>query len=299
MKKLLMLVMAVCVILPSMAEDAYISVAMPKDCILDNNTKSLLKNKLLNMASLGGVAPMESCAIAMIPEVNVLSKELVEGGMRNITTLELSVTITVRNIMTDAVFNTTSISLRGDGYSEIEAMRSAIRTIVPERYAGFVKVSKEKIISYYRNNTSALIAKANTLANQQLFDEALATLSSYPESLSGYQQVAAAISAIFKKAQTQYCSEILQAARAAYAQRDFEEAANIASAIDATSSCATEAKALLNSIRRSADQQYKDELETQRQETLSQERVATATIKAARDVAVAYYKRQNNYIFFW
>jgi len=299
MKRLLIFIMAIFVILPSMAEDAYISVAMPNSSILDSNTKTLLKNKLLNMASSEGVASMETCAIAMIPEVNVLNKELVEGGMRNITSMELSVTITVRNILTGAVFNTTSVSLRGEGYSENEAMRSAIRKIDPAKYASFVKLAKEKIMSYYRNNTAALIAKANTLANQQQYDEALATLSSYPESLADYPKVATAITAIFKKAQTQYCSEILQAARAAFAQRDFEGAANIASTIDATSSCATEAKALLESIKRSTDKQYNNEVEAQRQKVMTRERIATATIKAARDVAVAYYKRQNNYVFFW
>lgn len=281
------------------AEDAYISVAMPSDSPLDNNTKSILKNKLLNIASAEGVASMECSAIAMIPEVNVLSKELVEGGMRNITTLELSITITVRNILTNAIFNTITISAKGNGYSETEAMRSAIKSIEPSKHLQFIKTSKEKIIAYYRNNTSSLIAKANTLASQQMYDEALATLSSYPESLSGYPQVAVAISSIFKKAQTQYCSEILLAARAAYAQRDYDGAAGLASTIDATSSCASEAKALLASIRRSAEQEYKNQLEMERQERMSRERVATATIKAARDVAVAYYKRQNNYIFFW
>lgn len=299
MKRLLIFWIAVVTTLMVCAEDAYISVAMPSDSQLDNNTKSILKNKLLNIASAEGVASMECSAIAMIPEVNVLSKELVEGGMRNITTLELSITITVRNILTNAIFNTIIISATGNGYSETEAMRSAIKSIEPSKYLKFIKTSKEKIIAYYRNNTSSLIAKANTLAGQQMYDEALATLSSYPESLAGYPQVAAAISSIFKKAQTQYCSEILQAARAAYAQRDYDGAAGLASTIDATSSCASEAKALLGSIRRSAEQEYKNQLEMERQERLSRERVATATIKAARDVAVAYYKRQNNYIFFW
>lgn len=281
------------------AEDAYISVAMPSDSPLDNNTKSILKNKLLKIASAEGVASMECSAIAMIPDINILSKELVEGGMRNITTIELSITITVRNILTNAIFNTTTISAKGNGYSEIEAMRSAIKTIEPSRYLQFVKTAKEKIITYYRNNTSSLITKAKTLANQQQYDEDLATLSSYPESLSGYPQVAATIASIFKQSQTKYCSEILQAARAAYAQRDYEGAAELASTIDATSSCGSEAKALLSSIRKGAEQEYKNQLEMERQERLSNERVATATINAARDVAVAYYKRQNNYIFFW
>ena len=299
MKKILMLAIALIAAMGIQAEDAYISVAMPNDCMLDNNSKSLLKNKLLAMASAEGVASMECCAIAMVPDINLLGKELVEGGMRNIVTTELAITVTVRNILTNAVFTSTTINVKGQGYSDAEAMRTAIRAIEPDKYLQFIKNAKEKIVSYYRSNTAALIAKANTLASQQQFDEALATLSSYPESLAGYPQVATAISAIFKKAQTQYCNEILLAARAAYAERDFEGAAGLASTIDGTSSCASEAKALLKSIKNSADQVYRDQVNAERQERLSKERVATATIRAARDVAVAYYKRQNNYIFYW
>lgn len=299
MKRLWILLIVLISALGVNAEDAYISVAMPSDSPLDNNTKSILKNKLLNIASVEGVASMECSAIAMIPEINILNKELVEGGMRKITTIELSITITVRNILTDAVFNAITFSTRGNGYSETEAMRSAIKTIEPGKYLQFIKTTKEKIVTYYRNNTSSLIAKAKTLASLQQYDEALATLSSYPESLSGYSQVTITMRTIFKQAQTHYCSEILQAARSAYAQRDYEGAAELASTIDANSSCGTEAKALLNSIRKGSEQEYRNQLEMERQERLSKERVATATIKAARDIAVAYYKRQNNYIFFW
>ena len=184
-------------------------------------------------------------------------------------------------------------------YSETEAVRSAIKKIMPEKYADFVRETKDRIVSYYRNNTAALIAKANTLAAQRQYDEALAVLSSYPESLSGYAQVSEVVAAILHKAQTEYCKEILQAAKAAYAIGNFEGAASIASAIDVTGSCGQEASALLDSIRNSVELKHKEQMETERQRTKSQERIATATINAARDVAVAYYKRSNKYIFFW
>lgn len=299
MKKLLLLIIAVLSTLPSLADDVYISVAMPKDDGLDDNTHSLLKDKLLNIVSLDGVASMECCAIALVPEVNVLNKELVEGGMRNITTMELSVTIQVRNVLNDAVFNTTSVSLRGEGFSETEAIRSAIRKIVPEEYTGFVSETKRRIMLYYHNNTTSLITKANTLVNRRQYDEALAVLSSYPESLPGYTQVSDAINSILRKAQTEYCSEILQAAKAAYATRNFEEAANIASVIDITGSCGPEAEALLDSIRQQVELQHTNNMKTEQQRAKSEERITMATIHAARDIAVAYYKRCNNYIFFW
>lgn len=297
MKKLLFLIVAVLTVFSTHAEDVYISVALPKDCTFDNNTNSLLKNKLLNIVSSGGVASTECCAIILVPEVNLLNKEQVESGMRNITTLEILVTITVRNILTDAVYNTMSITMRGNGYSEIEAVRSAIRNLEPDKCSDFIKISKEKILEYYRDNTSVLITKANMFAKQQLYDEAIATLASYPESLAGYPQIANIIIEIFRMAQTKYCKEIMQTAMAAYSQLDFENAAELASSIDVTSSCASEAKKLLEEIKQSIDKQYNYQIETERQQRMSKERIATLTINAARDVAVEYYKSQNNYIF--
>lgn len=51
--------------------NVYISVAMPSDCPLDSNTKSILKNKILQMLSAEGVAGTECGAIIMVPEVGL------------------------------------------------------------------------------------------------------------------------------------------------------------------------------------------------------------------------------------
>jgi hypothetical protein len=281
------------------AEEICISVAMPNQSMLDNNTKSILKSKLLNIVTNEGVASMECSAMVMVPEVSVVNSELVEGGMRNITALELSIAVSVRNIITNAVFNSLTISVRGNGYSKQEAIRSAINTIKESDFTQFATSSRKKIIDYYNANTTALIAKAKTLASQQEYDEALALLSTYPESLSGFSKVSAAIHEIFHQAQTQYCSQILLSARSAYANRDFETAAALASQIDATSSCGNEAKALLSSIKSSTDAEYNNQINLERQAIASKERIATATIHAARDIATAYFKRQTQYVFWW
>ena len=84
----------------------------------------------------------------------------------------------------------------------------------------------------------------------------------------------------------------------------------IASCIDITSSCGAEAKSLLASIKQGNDQVYNDEISYRNermraQERMatekmkSQERITTATIRAARDVAKAYYGRQTNYVYIW
>ncbi len=294
-----LLMLFICVSTFAQTDEIHISVAMPSNCILDTNAKTLLKNKLLTVCTAEGIAATECGAIAMVPEVSVLDEQLIEGGMRNIYSTELSITVTVRNIITGSVFNSNNISVSGEGYSRMEAMRAAIKKIVPNQYTSFASATKQKMMDYYRTNTSALIAKANTLSAQQEYAEALALLSTYPESVGGYVQVSAAIKKIYQQYLTQNCEEIMMSARTAYAKRDFETAADIASTIDPTCSCFSDAKALMAKVKRDTDAVYKDEIAEQRENRKAAERVATATINAARDVAVAYFNKKTDYIFFW
>lgn len=287
--------------LKSQNSDIYISVAMPSESVLDNNTTTILKNKILSIVSSEGAASTECGAIVAVPEVSVVNSNVISGGMRQITSIELGVSITIRNMITNTVFNTLQISTKGEGYSLQDAKRSAINKIKPmsPEYAQFVRTAKAKIIDYYTTSTSAIIAKANTLASQQLYDEALALLATYPESLLGYENVSSAMTAIFKKCQTQYCSQILMSAQAAYSQHNYEEAAELVAMIDAQSSCARDAQMLLNSIKKSKDKVYNDQLAMEKERMRSNERIRTAEIKAIKDISTAYFKRQTEYIFFW
>ena len=166
-------------------------------------------------------------------------------------------------------------------------------------YLTFVRVAKSKIYDYYKNNTDALIAKANTLASQQMFDEALALLSTFPESLPEYVNVSNVMISIFKKCQDQYCNQVLMSAQAAYSKQDYTGAAELASMVDAQSSCASQAKALLNSIKKDMDKQYKDAVELEKEKIRSNEQIKTVQINAIKDIATAYFQRQTEYIFFW
>ncbi len=305
MKNILFLILLLGYIgfVPAQAQtnEVYISVAMPSDCLLDGNSKSILKNKLLQILSVEGVASTECGAIIVVPDVNVTNSGTVSGGMRKITFVELCITLTVRNMITNTIFNTIQISAKGEGYSDIEARRSAINKIDPlnASYSRFVAATKSKISDYYKNNTDALIAKANTLASQQQFDEALALLSTYPESLSGYTKVSNAMTSIFQKCQTVYCSQILLSAQAAYSRQNYEEASELVSMIDTQSSCSQQAQELLNLIKKDLDKQYNDAITMEKEKIRSEERIKTAQITAIKDIATAYYQRQTEYVFFW
>jgi hypothetical protein len=303
MKRFLLLALAVlgCISFTCQAQEVYLSVAMPYNSSLDNNTKTLLKNKILGMITSQGIAATEFSAIAVVPEVTIIDEKIVEGGQRNIYTQQLEVTLIIRNIITNTVFNSLSLTCKGEGYNKSEAIRSAIKRINGSNtiFVDFITTSKQKIYNYYNEYTSLLVNKANTLASQQAYDEALALLSTYPEHLSGYSRVAQTIKVIFDKSQTQYCSQIILSARQAYSLRDYEKAAEIIALINSQSSCATEAKQLLSQIKKEVDNVYKEQVAIEREEIKSKERIQSQLITAARDISVAYFKRQTQYLFFW
>lgn len=279
--------------------DVFISVAMPSNNIFDNNTKSLLKSKLLTICTNNGVAATECGAIAMIPDVAIIDEKIVEGGMRNIYTTEVNISVIVKNIITNTVFNSLNITTKGEGYSKSEAVRSAIKKIDEQKYNEFAIVTKNKVVDYYRSNSVNLIKKAYTLCAQQLYDEAIALLATYPESLADYSQVSDAIKEIFRQYLTQNCEEIMIMARAEYAKRNYDRAADLAASVDPSCSCFDNAKLLLSSIKKENDSVYQNEIESQKEKMKSKERVVTAAINAAKAVAVAYFQRESNYVFFW
>lgn len=303
MRRLLATIAFLTMLLAASAQDAAtavgISVAMPQNCMLENNTMTMLKSKLLGLATADGMSATDCGAIAMVPEVTVSDEQIIESGMRNTTSVRLHISISVLNIFNGTVFSTIQADCKGEGYSGSEARRNAIRNMDLKTCEAEFRNVKSKIVAYYNANTPAIITKANTLAAQQEYEEALAVLSSYPESLPGYPQVSAAMVSIFKLAQTRHCSQLLQEARSAFANRDYATAASLLAMIDATSSCAQEAKTLQNAIKRDADIMYANEIKAESEQRKANERVAQATIKAARDVAVAYFKRQTRYVFFW
>jgi hypothetical protein len=303
MKRFLLLVLVVLgyISFTCQAQEVYLSVAMPCNSLLDNNTKTLLKNKILGMLTSQGVAATEFSAIAVVPEVSINDEKMIEGGQRNIYTQQLEVTFIIRNIITNTVFNSLSLTCNGEGYSKSEAIRSAIKRINGNstNIVNFIATSKQKIYNYYNESTSLIINKANTLAAQQAYDEALALLATYPEHLSGYSRVAQTIKKIFDKSQMLYCSQIIQSARQAYAIRDYEKASEIVALVNPQSGCAAEAKMLLSQIKKDVDNMYKEQVAIEKEEIKSKERIQSQLITAARDISVAYFKRQTQYWFFW
>ena len=52
-------------------------------------------------------------------------------------------------------------------------------------------------------------------------------------------------------------------------------------------------------IKKGMDKQYNDIIAMEKEKIRSDERIKSAQIKAIKDIATAYFKRQTEYIFIW
>lgn len=128
------------------------------------------------------------------------------------------------------------------------------------------------------------------------YEEALSLLFSCPSTLANYNSVNTAISNIYKQYQRNECGNLLLQAQTEYSNGNYEACAEMLKQIDTTSPCATEAKTLCQRIKQSRDTEAKQiialiENQAKREGDLEKQR-----IKAARDIAVAYYKQHTNLV---
>ena len=302
MQRIVLLILAWMVVMTTAIAQVEMAVAITtQQTDLSQNTYGVLRSKLLGAITAEGVAAEEYSCIAVLPSINFTNKQLVEGGMRNITIIDMQLTLTAEHIVTGTVFHSTTLSLRGEGTSLDMAIRSAVSRMEnrDRRVRQFASQARQKIIQYYQNNTNALITKAKTLAARKDYDEAMALLDAYPVSLEGYAAVSKTMTGIYKEYQTNCCQELMAKARSAYAMDDYQEAATLLAQVDMQSSCGQEAKILCMKIKQSRDAAAAQAAEAYEREWQAQANLESQRIQAAKEVAEAYYKNQTKYYFVW
>lgn len=272
-----------------------ITVVVPDDDMgeFDAHSYKILRNRIEQMMSNCGVQAGYDDRIVLYPQVTVTNKEIVNAGLEKLFTYDIELDFTVCQPSSKTKFCTESWELQGKGYSKNKAMMSAVQKLNKNdsRFISFINKAKEKVEAYFVANQASLLQRAKTLASQGKYEEAMSVLADYPDGVQGSNQVNAQLVAIYNQYCTANCSQMIQQARAAFAKQDYDVALALLGDVDATSSCASQAKAMENQIRsqilNQQNQQYaREERAEQRANNLEKTR-----IKAARDVAVAYYKR--------
>lgn len=308
MKKIFIILLSfISCILPIFAEhtnEVCITVALPK--VTENyNTSNLevLGNKMKQIITANGFASDSNLILIMYPSIDAGKCNIVEGGMKNIFNININVTFYIKAIGADYIINSTNIALTGSGYSKEEAFNNAFSSISTNslQLSTFVKEGQSKLFSYFNENRSFIISKAQTLSSLQKYDEALGLLSSCPQNCSAYKNgVKQAIISIYKQYQNKECSQLLNEAKAYYVAKDYQSAIRILSTIDQTSSCKAEGSKLLVEIKKQI--RLDDKASSERLDRIykNETDLEKARINAVREIAKAYYRRKIaiNYILF-
>jgi hypothetical protein len=256
---------------------------------------SILANKLNQIVTqngMGGAANNERFIITA--NVNVISKDLTATAPP-MTALVLEVTLYIGDGFVGTKFSSTSISVKGVGESETKAYISALKGISPtnSNIQSFVGNGKSKIIEYYNSKCDFIIKEAQTLVSQNNFEEAIFKLTSVPEVCKEcYDKCMDAVGPIYQKQIDRECKSKLMEANTAWnaAQDSYgaDIAGGILAQIDPNASCYKEALALSNKIAQRIKEIDQRDWKLQKKEQQDNVDIQKATIKAIRDIGVAY-----------
>lgn len=261
---------------------------------MDANAFRLLATRLTAVMGANGVSSETNGTFIMYPVVNILDQKLVEGGLRNITMVEVELSLFVKQVVTHTLFGSCSKILKGNGRNLSDAIRNAFSGINMRDnvYSQFLTQTKEKIANYYLENKAKLLSQAHQLAASQQYEQALALLTTFPQNLKGANEVQATAIEIYKKYQNQVCAQMILKAEAAISLQNYEEAASILASIDTESVCHSDALNLIKKIEDTikADQKAEQELE----EKLLNKKISLEKkrIDAIKEIATAYLSNQ-------
>lgn len=137
--------------------------------------------------------------------------------------------IVVRNAAAGTSFGSFNRELRGTGGSAAEASRGAARQLGPrdEALIGFFRSTGGEIVRYFEANCTTIIERAESLALQKSYSDAIAALSVIPVAASEcHSRSVATVDKLVLRQQEEQCTGDLRALRARWAADRSRESAN-------------------------------------------------------------------------
>ena len=213
------------------------------------SAERMLLNKMGQIASKNGMASAGNRFI-MYPHVTIMSQDITPTAPP-MHAYNLDVTLYIADNMTQSIFSSTTISLKGVGKNPTKAYIGALKMLNYKRpeIKTFVEEGKNKIIEYYNSKCDFILKDAESLAGRKEFDEAIYTVMSVPDiSKDCYIKAQDLAVVIFKQKMENECMKNIADARAAKAKDDYDLAASLLSGILPDVSCYADAQSLLKEI---------------------------------------------------
>ena len=288
---------------------------IPPSFNLPNEAKGQLENKLNQITSsfgLGGNEYNPRFVITVVP--NVLSKEIISGAPTLISQ-NIDFTFYIGDGIDNTLFSSVNISTIGVGENLNKSFIEAIKeiSVKDNKLKNLIIDGKNKIIDYYNSNCDIFLLKAESLAKQGKYDEAIYELNSIPPACKNcYLKCQDRLIIYFQQKINTECIEKLNQAKSLWTSAQNGNAAQKASqiliSIHPMSNCKQEVTTLFNTMRTKIEndervawefkvKQYEDEvrreeelLKYSREDAAREFELSKARTEAFKQVAIEFAK---------
>lgn len=209
----------------------------------------------------------------------------------------LQLTLYIGDGIDGTLFSSIPITLKGSGKSETKAYIMALKglDVNNPKFGDFIEEGKTKIIKYYNSKCDFFLKESQSLASQSKFEEAISKLTSIPEVCKVcYDKAMDAVGPIYQKQIDKECKlKLAEANNVWNANQDSTGASSASESlaqIDPNASCFKEAQVFSSKIAKRIQEIDKREWGFKMKEQQDNVDIRKATIKAARDIGVAYGK---------
>lgn len=228
------------------------------------SSKKLLASKLRQTINKGGITSEASGSRFYIStDISVLDQNRTPTAPPMVA-LSLELYITMGDSQSGDQYATQSFTFKGVGTSSQKAYTDAFKKLksTDENLVNFIEKGRQKIVDVYEEQCDETFRKSNLYASQSQYTEAIALLSSVPVfTKSCYKKASNDIKKYYIKDQDQNCEKYLALAETAISLRNYEEAADLLTSIDPSTSCHKKADKLRNRIEKISEQLFKDSQE--------------------------------------
>ena len=222
---------------------------------IPEDARDIIIDKLGNLLLSNGVISSNNSPLIMTPKVNEVEKSV--QGAPSMFIVSLEINFYIGNQEDGKLFSNKMISVKGVGKSWGQAYIDAFQQIKgnDKDLIALINDAKQKIINYYEQQCSNIIAVSNSLANRNQYEAALYKLTSVPVACKTcYPKAIALSNDIFSKKIDFECkTKLMQATNAWNANQHYEGAVGageILNTINPGAKCFPDVLKLTSSIQK-------------------------------------------------
>ncbi|WP_160131115.1 hypothetical protein [Kordia antarctica] len=271
-----------------------LSVVLPDNSeYLTQRTVSKIETKIQHIVTRNGISGSGySNEFLIYPKFEIFDESTVTG-MRNLVSLEVEFSLFIQQYSTRKIYASYSKSLKGSGTTKQKALNNAISKISASdpKLKDFIKIGKEKILSYYENNCDQITKDADAYIQMKQYQQAIAILSTIPrEAKKCYGNVQQKSVEAYNAYQKQLCKENILTAKTKLANNDYSGALNTLRYVDPSSPCAKEAESLITKSASKVDEKERKEWNLKLKMYTDNYNLKKYRLQTIRDIAKAYYQ---------